>query len=53
MATKLYSVDTTARGHHHVNDITADNILNAAEAGGTVAVTGTVGGDVQAATRSP
>ena len=27
--------------------ITADNIVNAAEAGGTVAVTGTVGGDVQ------
>ena len=27
--------------------ITADNIVNAAEAGGTVAVTGTVGGDVE------
>ena len=27
--------------------ITGDNIVNAAEAGGTVAVTGTVGGDVQ------
>ena len=27
--------------------ITADSIINAAEAGGTVAVTGTVGGDVQ------
>ena len=26
--------------------ITADNVVNAAEAGGTVAVTGTVGGDV-------
>ena len=30
-----------------VNAITTDNVLNAAEAGGTVAVTGTVGGDVQ------
>ena len=27
--------------------ITADDIINAAEAGGTVAITGTVGGDVQ------
>ena len=27
--------------------ITADNVVNAAEAGGTVAVTGTVGGDVE------
>ena len=27
--------------------ITADNVVNAAEAGGTVAMTGTVGGDVQ------
>ena len=30
-----------------LDTITADNIVNAAEAGGTVAVTGTVGGDVQ------
>ena len=30
-----------------LNAITTDNVINAAEAGGTVAVTGTVGGDVQ------
>src|SRR5262245_13061099 len=30
-----------------LNAVTADNVVNAAEAGGTVAVTGTVGGDVQ------
>jgi VCBS repeat-containing protein len=29
-----------------VNDVTADNIVNSAEAGGNVAITGTVGGDV-------
>ncbi|MFE8423990.1 choice-of-anchor L domain-containing protein, partial [Tenacibaculum sp. ZH5_bin.1] len=28
-----------------INDITADNIVNASEAGSTIAVTGTVGGD--------
>ena len=36
-----------AGGEHYLDAITADNIVNAAEAGGTVAVTGTVGGDVQ------
>ena len=46
-ATKSYAVDTTVAASLAVNAITADNILNAAEAGGTVAVTGTVGGDVQ------
>src|SRR5207247_2167526 len=46
-ASHLYSVDTTVTASLAVNAITADNILNAAEAGGTVAVTGTVGGDVQ------
>src|SRR5262245_23713506 len=30
-----------------LNAVTADNVVNAAEAGGTVAVAGTVGGDVQ------
>ncbi|WP_274635500.1 Ig-like domain-containing protein, partial [Tenacibaculum sp. L6] len=28
-----------------INDITADNIVNASEAGSTIPVTGTVGGD--------
>ena len=46
-------VDTTVAATITINAITADNILNAAEAGGNVAVTGTVGGDVQAATRLP
>ncbi|MFI0845977.1 Ig-like domain-containing protein [Mesorhizobium sp. IMUNJ 23232] len=40
-----YQVDLTATATIAVNDITADNIINAAEAGGTVAVTGTVSGD--------
>ena len=34
-------------GEHHARRHHADNVLNAAEAAGTVAVTGTVGGDVQ------
>src|SRR5207249_919470 len=38
---------TTVTASLAVNAITADNILNAAEAGGTVAVTGTVGGEAQ------
>ena len=46
-ATHLYSVDTTISASIAVDAITTDNVLNAAEAGGTVAVTGTVGGDVQ------
>ncbi len=46
--TQTYSVDTTPPpASITLNAITADNVLNAAEAGGTVAVTGTVGGDVQ------
>ncbi|MDR7224720.1 hypothetical protein J2X13_005156, partial [Aminobacter aminovorans] len=41
-------VDTTPPAASIVLDaITADNILNAAEAGTSIAVTGTVGGDVQ------
>uniref|UniRef100_UPI003D64E510 Ig-like domain-containing protein n=1 Tax=Tenacibaculum halocynthiae TaxID=1254437 RepID=UPI003D64E510 len=44
--TQLYSVDTVLPVPTiSVDDITADNILNAAEAGTTIAVTGTVGGD--------
>ena len=46
--TQAYAVDTVAPAATITLDaITADNIVNAAEAGGTVAVTGTVGGDVQ------
>ncbi|NOU45325.1 MAG: DUF4347 domain-containing protein, partial [Methyloglobulus sp.] len=44
--TQAYTVDVTAPVPTlSVNAVTADNILNAAEAGGTIAVTGTVGGD--------
>ncbi|WP_194524226.1 Ig-like domain-containing protein, partial [Zobellia roscoffensis] len=44
--TQLYSVDTTLPVPVlEIDDITADNILNAAEAGADVAVTGTVSGD--------
>ena len=44
---QAYTVDTVAPAASITLDaITADNIVNAAEAGGTVAVTGTVGGDV-------
>ena len=46
--TQAYAVDTVAPvASIVVAAITADNIVNAAEAGGPVAVTGTVGGDVQ------
>ena len=45
---QVYTVDTAAPVASITLDaITADNIVNAAEAGGTVAITGTVGGDVQ------
>ncbi|MBT9190565.1 Ig-like domain-containing protein, partial [Zobellia russellii] len=44
--TQVYSVDTTAPVPVlAIDDITADNVLNAAEAGGNVNVTGTVSGD--------
>ena len=47
-ADQAYTVDTVAPVASITLDaITADNVVNAAEAGGTVAVTGTVGGDVQ------
>ena len=44
--TKTYTVDTTAPAMTiTVNDVTADNVLNAAEAGADVAITGTVTGE--------
>ena len=47
-ALSLQVVDTVAPVASIILDgITADNVVNAAEAGGTVAVTGTVGGDVR------
>ena len=43
-----FSIDTVAPVASIILDaITADNVVNAAEAGGTVAITGTVGGDVE------
>ena len=45
---QAYTVDTVAPVASITLDaITADNIVNAVEAGGTVAMSGTVGGDVQ------
>ena len=41
----LHSVDTSAAATISVDNITADDIINATEAAGTVAVTGSVGGD--------
>ncbi|WP_162604974.1 Ig-like domain-containing protein [Geomonas terrae] len=47
-STKAYTKDVTApTASVTVNGITSDNVLNISEAAGTVAVTGTVGGDVQ------
>ncbi|MBE7635205.1 Ig-like domain-containing protein, partial [Tenacibaculum finnmarkense genomovar ulcerans] len=44
--TQVYSIDTVLPVPTlTIDDITADNILNATEAGTTIAVTGTVGGD--------
>ena len=46
--TQAYTVDLTAPAPTVSLDvITPDNVLNAAEAGGTVTVSGTVGGDAQ------
>ncbi|MBC41429.1 MAG: hypothetical protein CML19_04245, partial [Pusillimonas sp.] len=42
-----YTVDTEIDASITVNDITEDNIVNAAESGGDVTVSGAVGGDVQ------
>ena len=44
-ATSTHSVDLTASATISVDDITADDIVNAAEAGGNINVTGSVGGD--------
>ncbi|MDD5299938.1 MAG: retention module-containing protein [Gallionella sp.] len=43
-----FTLDTTATASITVDNITADNIINAAEAGGIIAVTGAVGGDAKA-----
>ncbi|WP_344933600.1 Ig-like domain-containing protein, partial [Zhongshania borealis] len=43
--TSIHSVDTSAAATINVDSITPDDVLNAAEAGGTVKVTGSVGGD--------
>ena len=44
---ETYTVDVTAPAPTVTltSDITADDVINAAEAGGTIAITGTVGGD--------
>src|SRR5690606_15375064 len=42
-----YTVDTEIDASITVNDITSDNVINAAESEGTVTVSGSVGGDVQ------
>ncbi len=43
--TSTHTVDTTASATISVDAITADDVVNAAEAGGSINVTGTVGGD--------
>ncbi|MBL6998981.1 MAG: retention module-containing protein, partial [Gammaproteobacteria bacterium] len=43
--TSTHTVDTTATASNIVDAITADDIVNAAEAGGSITVTGSVGGD--------
>ncbi len=43
--TSTHTVDTTSAATITVNAITPDDIVNAAEAGGNINVTGTVGGD--------
>uniref|UniRef100_UPI003462B068 Ig-like domain-containing protein n=1 Tax=Legionella sp. W05-934-2 TaxID=1198649 RepID=UPI003462B068 len=44
-STQSYTVDTTASASISVDTITPDDIVNAAEAAGTINVTGSVGGD--------
>ncbi|RBP36445.1 hypothetical protein DFR37_11224, partial [Eoetvoesiella caeni] len=46
-ATHSYSVDTAAAATISIDDVTSDNIVNAAESAGTVTVTGSVGGDAK------
>ncbi|MCK5647375.1 MAG: Ig-like domain-containing protein, partial [Gammaproteobacteria bacterium] len=43
--TETYTVDLVASATITIDPITADDVVNAAEAGGTIVVTGTVGGD--------
>ncbi len=43
--TSVHTVDLVSSATITVDDITADDIVNAAEAGGSINVTGTVGGD--------
>jgi len=43
--TRGYTVDTSASATISVDNITADDVVNAAEAGGNISVTGSVGGD--------
>ena len=50
--TSTHSVDTSAAATISVDNITADDIINATEAAGTVAVTGSVGGDAAQGTVS-
>ena len=47
--TETYTVDVTAPAPTITltSNITADDVINAAEAGGSIAITGTVGGDAQ------
>src|SRR5690606_31461984 len=44
-ASHSYTVDTTAEETISIDSITADNVVNATESGGTVTITGSVGGD--------
>jgi hypothetical protein len=46
-ASEAYTLDTAALASISLNDITADNVVNIAESAGMVAVTGSVGGEVQ------
>ncbi|RIY39139.1 retention module-containing protein, partial [Neopusillimonas maritima] len=46
-STQGYTVDTEIDASITVDDITSDNVINAAESGGDVTVGGSVGGDVQ------
>ena len=52
--TETYTVDVTAPAPTVTltSSITADDVINAAEAAAPVAITGTVGGDAQRATPS-
>src|SRR5690606_39684359 len=47
-STRVYTVDQQAEASIAIGVIAQDDIVNAAEAGGTVRVSGTTGGDVKA-----